>query len=483
MQKTILLTILALCFSALSFATPSRGGETVTVSGVVTSAEDKQPLIGVNVISGSATGVSTLADGSYSIEVAPGTTLIFQYIGYKPVEYVVPEGQTHVTFNLEMQSDSQALEDVVVIAYGVRKKGTIAGSVSTVKAEKIESTPTAAFDQALQGQVPGLTILSNSGEPSEATIMTIRGTNSINSGTEPLFVLDGVVISSSDFNMINPADIENLSVLKDAASTSIYGARAANGVVVITTKRGRMNDHPVINYRMQLGFSQIAHGNWDLMNTSERIQYEKEIGLTDGKDYNLLSKTDVNWLEAVFNDSAMLQSYELSVSGANDRTNYYVSGGYYSQEGIAPGSAFDRYSIRANVEQRAAKWLKVGTNTMLNYQDIELAQSGEYTVVTPISAARFMLPYWNPYRSDGSLASIEDGSWKGDGQNPLEWIENNPVSYKKYKVLSSLFAEATPIEGLTIRSQFSVDFSHATRCPNTCPTSSRAPHRATPPTP
>lgn len=121
MQKTILLTILALCFSALSFATPSRGGETVTVSGVVTSAEDKQPLIGVNVISGSATGVSTLADGSYSIEVAPGTTLIFQYIGYKPVEYIVPEGQTHVTFNLEMQSDSQALEDVVVIAYGVRK--------------------------------------------------------------------------------------------------------------------------------------------------------------------------------------------------------------------------------------------------------------------------------------------------------------------------------------------------------------------------
>lgn len=180
-----------------------------------------------------------------------------------------------MTFNLEMQSDSQALEDVVVIAYGVRKKGTIAGSVSTVKAEKIESTPTAAFDQALQGQVPGLTVLSNSGEPSEATVMTIRGTNSINSGTEPLFVLDGVVISSSDFNMINPADIENLSVLKDAASTSIYGARAANGVVVITTKRGRMNDHPIINYRMQLGFSQIAHGNWDLMNTSERIQYER----------------------------------------------------------------------------------------------------------------------------------------------------------------------------------------------------------------
>ena len=159
-------------------------------------------------ISGSASGVSTLADGSYSIQVAPGTTLTFQYIGYKAVEYTVPDGRTQVTCNLEMQSDTQALEDVVVIAYGVRKKGTIAGSVSTVKAEKIETTPTAAFDQALQGQVPGLTVLSSSGEPSKSAELTIRGTNSINAGTDPLFVLDGIVISASDFNAINPADID-----------------------------------------------------------------------------------------------------------------------------------------------------------------------------------------------------------------------------------------------------------------------------------
>ena len=328
-------------------------------------------------ISGSASGVSTLTDGSYSIQVAPGTTLTFQYIGYKAVEYTVPDGRTQVTCNLEMQSDTQALEDVVVIAYGVRKKGTIAGSVSTVKAEKIETTPTAAFDQALQGQVPGLTVLSSSGEPSKSAELTIRGTNSINAGTDPLFVLDGIVISASDFNAINPADIESLSVLKDASSTSIYGARAANGVVVITTKRGRMADRPVINYRMQLGISQLAHGNWDLMNTAERIQYEKEIGLTEGKNYSLLSQTDVNWLDEGFSDNALLQNYELSVSGATEKTNYYVSGGYYDQEGIAPGSDFNRYSLRANIEQRAAKWLKVGTNTLLNYQQIELAQSGE----------------------------------------------------------------------------------------------------------
>lgn len=149
--------------------------------------------------------------------------------------------------------------------------------------------------------------------------MMIRGMNSINSGTSPLYILDGVAIASSDFNTINPADIESISVLKDASSTSIYGARAANGVIVITTKRGRMAERAKINYRMQLGFSQIAYGNWDLMDTDERIRYEKEIGFTDGKNYNVLGKTNVNWLDEVFNDAALLQNYELSVSGPPTR--------------------------------------------------------------------------------------------------------------------------------------------------------------------
>ena len=464
MQKTILLSILTLIlFGVASTASAQNGGggSDVTVSGVVTSAEDKSPLVGVHVIAGATSGVTTLADGAYSITVAPGTKLTFQYLGFKNVEYVVPAGTKSLTYNLEMEPDTQTLEDVVVIAYGVRKKGTIAGSVATVKAEKIENIPTAAFDQALQGQVTGLSVLSNSGDPSVSTVMKIRGTNSITSGTEPLYILDGVAISSSSFNTINPADIESLSVLKDASSTSIYGSRAANGVIVITTKRGRMESRPTINYRMQLGFSQIAHGNWEMMNTAERIQYEKEVGLDTGKNYAELSKIDVNWLDEVFDNAAMLQNYELSVSGANEKTNYYVSGGYYDQDGTAVGSWFKRYSLRLNLEQRAAKWLKIGTNTSLGYSEFERANTGEPSVVTPISAAQFMLPYWNPYKADGSLASSNDGSWKGDGINPLEWIENNPQKYKRYKIFSTLFAEATPIEGLTIKSQFGIDFSHS----------------------
>lgn len=433
----------------------------VKVSGVVTSSDDGLPMIGVAVMAGPGNGVITSIDGDYLIEVAPGTELVFSSIGFLDEKVVVPSVE-NFTYNVVMQTETMNIDDAVVIAYGVRKKGTVAGSVSTVKSDKLENTPTAAFDQALQGQVAGLTVLSSTGEPSASATMTIRGTNSINSGTAPLYILDGVAISAADFNTINPADIESMSILKDASSTSIYGARAANGVIVITTKRGRDMERPNVNYRMQMGWSAMAHGNWDLMNTAERIQYEKELGLTAGQNYDYLSKTDVNWMDAVFNDSAMLQSHELAVSGATETTNYYLSGGYYDQEGIAPGSVFERYSMRFNFEQQMSKWLKMGTNTMFNYQNIKQADEGAYTLVTPISAARFMLPYWNPFRADGSMASINDGSWTGQGQNPLEWLENNPLKYKKYKMISTVFADLTFYRNLVFRTQFAVDFSHTT---------------------
>ena len=455
--KRLFLTLFLMTFGGVSLMAQS----VVKVSGVVTSSDDGLPMIGVAVMAGSGNGVITSIDGDYMIEVAPGTELVFSSIGFLDEKVVVPSVE-NFTYNVVMQTETMNIDDAVVIAYGVRKKGTVAGSVSTVKSDKLENTPTAAFDQALQGQVAGLTVLSSTGEPSASATMTIRGTNSINSGTAPLYILDGVAISAADFNTINPADIESMSILKDASSTSIYGARAANGVIVITTKRGRDMERPNVNYRMQMGWSAMAHGNWDLMNTAERIQYEKELGLTAGQNYDYLSKTDVNWMDAVFNDSAMLQSHELAVSGATETTNYYLSGGYYDQEGIAPGSVFERYSMRFNFEQQMSKWLKMGTNTMFNYQNIKQADEGAYTLVTPISAARFMLPYWNPFRADGSLASINDGSWTGQGQNPLEWLENNPLKYKKYKMISTVFADLTFYRNLVFRTQFAVDFSHTT---------------------
>ena len=456
-SKFLLLVVLfVLCTTAV------MAQNRVTVKGVVTSADDSLPLIGVSVISGPTSGVSTSIDGSYTITANEGTTLIFEYIGYQSHEWVIPAGVSEIEYNVSLQSETQTLDEVVVVAYGVRKKGTIAGSVSTVKSEKLESVPAAGFDQALQGQSPGLMVLSNSGEPSKAATFQIRGTNSINSGTAPLFILDGVPISSSDFNAISPSDIESVSVLKDASSSSIYGARAANGVVVITTKRGTAMDAAKVTFRTQVGLSQIAHGNWELMNTAERIAFEKEIGLDSGQNYDILSKTDVNWMDVVFNDRALLQSYDLSVSRATEKMNYYVSGSFFDQDGIAQGSTFRRYNIRANADVRASKWLRIGTNTMAVYEQVRQAEDGEYALYSPISASRFMLPYWNPYREDGTIASEKDGSWKGTGQNPLEWMENNPQLNKKYKLLTTVFAEITPIEGLTIRSQFGVDFTNST---------------------
>ncbi len=459
-QKMKRLSLWLLFFAVLGIQ--SALAQTYKVKGNVVSKSDNEPLIGVSILQkGTTNGVVTDIDGNYELQIQGGeTTLVFSYIGLQTQELKV-NARTGV-LNVAMEDDSHLMDDVVVVAYGVRKKGTIAGSVSTVKNDKLENVPAPSFDQALQGQTTGLSVISNSGEPSKAATFQIRGTNSINSGTAPLFILDGVPISSSDFNTISPSDIESISVLKDASSTSIYGARAANGVVVITTKRGLSMDKAKVTFRAQYGFSQLAQNNWNMMNTAERIQYEKEIGIDTGKDYDVLSRTDINWLDMVFNDRAPLQNYEVSVNRATDRLNYFVSGGFYDQDGIAQSSTFRRYNMRANAEVKASDWLKVGTNSMVAYEEVEQADDGSYALYTPISACRFMLPYWNPYNEDGSLASENDGTWTGTGSNPIEWMANNPVTNKKYKVLSTVFAEITPIKNLTIRAQFGADYSHST---------------------
>ena len=461
MRKSILLFVL---FALLNIPLMLFAQSGYKVKGHVVSAEDNEPMVGVSILEkGTTNGVITDIDGNYTLEIkgTASATLLFSYIGMQSQAHEV-SAKTG-TLNVRLVSDAALIDEVVVVAYGTRKKGTIAGAVSTVKAEKLENVPAAGFDQSLQGQTPGLSVISNSGEPSKAAVFQIRGTNSINSGTAPLFILDGVPISSADFNTISPGDIESISVLKDASSTSIYGARAANGVVVITSKRGLAMDKAKVTLRGQWGFSQLASGdNWMMMNTSERIQFEKEIGLDTGKDYNLLSRTDINWLDKVFNDRAPLQSYELSVNRATDRLNYYVSGGFYDQDGIAQSSTFRRYNMRANAEVKASNWLKIGTNTMMAYEEIAQAEEGDMALYTPISGSRFMLPYWNPYNADGSLASENDGTWKGTGQNPIEWMANNPVEHKKYKLLSTVFVDITPIKNLTVRAQFGADYSHST---------------------
>ncbi|MBO7271758.1 MAG: TonB-dependent receptor plug domain-containing protein [Bacteroidaceae bacterium] len=235
MRRKVFLLFAFLCMMAM----PAAYAQSFSVHGRVTSAEDGEGMVSLTIMQkGTANGVVTDFDGNYDIKISgvDEATLVFTYVGYETQEYVVNASTGEL--NVSMEPEQVTMDEVVVVAYGVRKKGTIAGSVSTVKAEKLENIPAGGFDQALEGMTPGMTVLSNSGEPSKAATFQIRGTNSINSGTSPLFILDGVPITSADFNTISPNDIESINVLKDASSTSIYGARAANGVVVITTKRG-----------------------------------------------------------------------------------------------------------------------------------------------------------------------------------------------------------------------------------------------------
>lgn len=458
MRKFILLFV-TLTFLGLQ----SLMAQGFRVTGKVISGEDQQPLIGASVIQkGTTNGVITDFDGNYSLEIKDSqATLQFSYIGLKSTERAV-NPSTNVV-NVTLESDAQLVDEVVVVAYGVRKKGTIAGSVSVVKGDKLERTPAAGFDQALQGQTPGLQVMTNSGAPNATASFQIRGMNSINAGVEPLFIMDGISISSDDFSAINPGDIESISVLKDASSTSIYGARAANGVVVITTKRGKMGDKGKIMARAQFGVSTLAYGKWDLMNTTERLNYEEEIGLRTRGAYDraLLERTNVDWRDVVYNNSAPFMSAEIQASGASDRLNYFISGNYYDQEGIALASDFKRYTLRANVEAKVTNWFKIGANTSMAYEEMHQVEEGEYTTVTPISASQFMLPYWSPYRKDGGTASVSDGTWLGTNVNPLEWQENNPADNNRWKVIASAFAEVQPIKGLIIRTAGGIDFLDA----------------------
>ena len=247
MRRNLFLLFTLLCMFGLDVAAQS-----FVVKGRVTSADEGEGMISLTVMQkGTGHGVVTDFDGNYRIELkgVKEATLVFTYVGYSAQEHVVNASTKEL--NVVMEPEQITMEDVVVVAYGVRKKGTIAGSVSTVKAEKLENVSAAGFDQALQGLTPGMTVISNSGEPSKAAVFQIRGTNSINSGTSPLFILDGVPITSADFNTISPSDIESINVLKDASSTSIYGARAANGVVVITTKRGTSTEKVDVTFRTQ----------------------------------------------------------------------------------------------------------------------------------------------------------------------------------------------------------------------------------------
>lgn len=366
-----------LCFPASGVNAAPASQENLTVSGVVTSAADQLPLIGVSVqVKGTSNGSITDLDGNYSVSVASGQTLVFSYIGFKTQEIQITNQKT---LNVVMEEDSETLDEVVVVGYGVQKKKLVTGATVQVKGETLAKMNTNSPLQAMQGQTPGVNISSTSGQPGESMKVSIRGLGTVGNA-EPLYLIDGV---GGDISTLNPADIESIDVLKDVASAAIYGAQAANGVVLITTKSGKAG-------KAQISFD--AYYGWqtqarkaDMLNAQEYMMIMDEQAVNSGNapyDWSSFESIydangnvyDTDWVNSMFQNNAQTQSYTLGITGGSETSTYAMSLGYMSQEGIVGGkdvSNYERYNFRINSEHKLFKdsdLLKVGEQVSFVYK-------------------------------------------------------------------------------------------------------------------
>ena len=396
-------------------------------------------------------------------------TLVISFIGMENKEVPIKP-----SVKVTLKPMTELLSEVLVTGtYGSAKKlGSMVGSVAAVKSEKIANRPSANFADALQGQVAGLQVFTSSGEPSEGVSMRLRGIGSINSSSEPLFILDGAPISSGAFSAINPNDIENLTILKDASSTSIYGSRAANGVIVITTKRGK-GVKPTVTIKGQYGISQRAVENITLMNSEQYFNfcetvnpnYKTNEAFQANKEFALKHGISTDWYDYFFKDNAPTYQLDASITGVANNTNYFISASHYDAEGIEPASGMKRETVRSNIDTKVSDWFRVGLNLGLSYEDFEtngFAGTGNswYNVAT---LSKWAIPYETPYEiienADGSISygkrkNILDkiGLW-----NPYYLLENQPTEKNKIRLYGNAFEEITPIKGLTIRAAQAID--------------------------
>ena len=460
--------------------------------------EKNEPIIGANVIiSSSRTGTTTDLDGNFEIKTSKQLPLSLDItlIGYKPktVEVKSATSGLHIILN----EDSQALNEIVVVGYGTQSKKNVASAISTVRSNDFRDVPAVSVDGVLQGRVTGLSVTTPSGSVGQAPIVRIRGVNSITSGTSPLYVVDGIPIQSGnpaysgDINVlsdINPDDIASIDVLKDAAAAAVYGSRAANGVVLITTKRGKIGK-PKVTYNTWIGISHYSKF-FDVMNAQQYVDYKNlavknrygtdEMSLTPGytsahgnKAFNMWknddgSYVDTKWKDYVFR-TGFQQNHSVAISGATDRINYYISSNYTDQNGILKGESYSRLGASANVSGNATDWLKIGGKLSASNSTTETAdrsRKGElysYSGFTRLALAN--APNIPVYAPNGS--PYEEGGTLGYGPNTIKYPLTNPVAVLDYnsliktdneRVIYNFFGEINPIENLTIRTQYGKDY-------------------------
>ncbi len=440
-------TLLLLLQSALA--------QTVQVTGKVTDARDSSGLPSVTIrVKGSNVSTVTGVDGSFRISSAPTSTLIFTSVGYQGVERLADN-----VANVSLAQGESALSEVIITGYGTRSKRANVGSASTVVIDDIRTQPVASFDQILQGQVPGLNVKAGSGQPGRNADVIIRGRSSITGSVTPLYIVDGIEVRAGDFSTLNQGDFETVTVLKDAASTAIYGSRGANGVIVVTTKKGR-SGKVRFSYDGQYGTSRLPENKLKLMNTQEKLDFELNIA---GNPYGWtaaevaeLRKVNENWNDYVFRKGKM-QSHQLSASGGSDKTTFYTSLALFDQEGITINTGLKRYTGRINLAHTERN-IKVGINLSGGWSEFRGTSEGDQSVGSPLNTVIWALPYEPVYQPDGSYTnSVQFPFWI----NPVEELKENGDNSGQLKSNGNVYLEyKLPwLKNLTYRINAGGDYS------------------------
>ena len=491
-MKRKLMLLLTCLFMGIGLVT----AQTQKVTGVVISEEDGQPVVGASVLAkGTTVGVITDVDGKFTLSGIPSSakTLQISYIGMQTAEVAIAPN-----IRVILKTDSKALDEVVVVAYGTQSARTVTASVSTVRADALKDVPSVSFDQMLQGRASGVSITTPSAGVGQAPIVRVRGVNSITSGSSPLYVVDGVPIESGNLSYlananaladINPADIVSMDVLKDAAAAALYGSRAANGVILITTKQGQSGKVKV-SYDGFVGFSN-ATDFYEMMNAQEYVDFKNlavknrygtdELSLTTGyvspygnKAFNMMKDANGNYVDTDWKDAAfqngLSQSHSVAVSGGSDKVRYYLSGNYTTQEGIVKGDKYDRLGVKANINVQATDWLKVGMNTNVTTGTtsyVDAARRGSNFAVGGFPRlALINAPNLPMYNEDGTPYYLAQGLGYGGNtvfstfSNPAAILSlGNGLSSDVTRFIGVFYAEATPLKGLSLKTQYGVDYA------------------------
>lgn len=422
-SSCIVLASAFFCTSLPALAASSTAGTNLAIQqqdqklkGQVIDAQTGDPVIGVNVlVKGSTNGTITDIDGKYELNAPAGAILQISFIGYKTVEIAATTSEQ----TIKLHEDTETLDEVVVVGYGVQKKESLTGAMSTLKENRLKDVTTPTVENMLNGKVSGVYVAPGSGQPGSNGAVQIRGRATLSGSTSPLWVIDGVIVGE-DPGVLNPSDIENMTILKDAASTAIYGSQGANGVIIVTTKMGK-SEKMKINASVKLGVSTMTNGKMEVMNGAELYDYYASFPNQEDIKFSRwnpeLRNANFDWGELA-SQAGFTQDYNISLSGGNEKMSSYFSLGYYSEEGTVKGYKYDRYSFRYRSNYKPFSWLTIKPNisgSMKNTDDSQYDYTAKYT----------MFPWDSPYDEDGNLVPDRYSGWVDSSD--LNYL--NSISY------------------------------------------------------